>query len=106
MIGMKGWYSANQAAPQGGSYDARMSEPRLVAVDWSGRAGAEQRQTIWMAEAIEGELVRLEGGRTRTELVELLIAEAGRGRQRGRLRRRRLGAGHGRRGRRAAVTPP
>jgi hypothetical protein len=55
-----------------------MSEPRLVAVDWSGRAGAEQRQTIWMAEAIGDELVRLEGGRTRSELIELLIAEADR----------------------------
>jgi hypothetical protein len=55
-----------------------MSDPRLVAVDWSGRAGAQQRQSIWMAESIDGELVRLEGGRTRTELIELLIAEADR----------------------------
>jgi hypothetical protein len=55
-----------------------MSDPRLVAVDWSGRRGADQRQSIWLAEAVAGELVRLEGGRTRAELVELLIAEADR----------------------------
>jgi hypothetical protein len=55
-----------------------MSTPRLIAVDWSGRSGATQRQAIWLAEAIGGELVRLEGGRTRAELVELLIAEAAR----------------------------
>ena len=55
-----------------------MNEPRLIAVDWSGRSGAGQRQAIWLAEVIAGELVRLEGGRTRTELVDLLIAEADR----------------------------
>jgi hypothetical protein len=55
-----------------------MNEPRLIAVDWSGRNDAEQRQAIWLAEVIAGELVRLEGGRTRTELIELLIAEADR----------------------------
>lgn len=53
-----------------------MSELRLIAVDWSGRSGAEQRQRIWLAEAVGGELVRLEGGRTRAELIELLLAEA------------------------------
>ena len=55
-----------------------MDEPRLMAVDWSGRNSAEQRQAIWLAEVVAGELVRLEGGRTRTELIELLIAEADR----------------------------
>ena len=55
-----------------------MDEPRLMAVDWSGRNTAEQRQAIWLAEVVAGELVRLEGGRTRTELIELLIAEADR----------------------------
>ena len=49
-----------------------------MAVDWSGRNSAEQRQAIWLAEVVAGELVRLEGGRTRTELIELLIAEADR----------------------------
>jgi hypothetical protein len=53
-----------------------MSDLRLIAVDWSGRSGAEQRQGIWLAEAVGGELVRLEGDRTRAELVELLVAEA------------------------------
>jgi hypothetical protein len=55
-----------------------MSDLRLVAVDWSGRRGPEQRQAIWLAEVVGGELVRLEGGRTRAELTELLTAEAGR----------------------------
>ena len=27
-----------------------MDEPRLMAVDWSGRNSAEQRQAIWLAE--------------------------------------------------------
>lgn len=49
-----------------------------MAIDWSGRGGPDQRRALWLAEAIDGELVRLEGGRTRAELVELLVAEAGR----------------------------
>jgi hypothetical protein len=52
--------------------------PRLIAVDWSGRSGPDQRRAIWLAEAVGGELVRLEGGRTRAQLVELLVAEADR----------------------------
>jgi hypothetical protein len=55
-----------------------MTNARLIAIDWSGRSGADQRRAIWLAEATGGELVRLEGGRTRDELVELLIAEADR----------------------------
>ncbi|HKQ00184.1 MAG TPA: hypothetical protein VJ735_07610 [Actinomycetes bacterium] len=55
-----------------------MSRPRVLAVDWSGRSGRDQRRFLWLAEAVDGELVRLEGGRTRAELVELLIAEADR----------------------------
>jgi len=49
-----------------------------MAVDWSGRSGRDQRRFLWLAEAVNGELVRLEGGRTRTEVIELLIAEAAR----------------------------
>jgi hypothetical protein len=49
-----------------------------MAIDWSGRSGRDQRRFLWLAEAVDGELVRLEGGRTRAELVELLIAEADR----------------------------
>jgi hypothetical protein len=30
-----------------------------------------------LAEGVDGELVRLEGGRTRDELVEVLVGEAG-----------------------------
>jgi hypothetical protein len=55
-----------------------MSDPRLIAVDWSGRSGDDQRQAIWLAEVVGGQLVRLEDGRTRTELVDLLLAEADR----------------------------
>ncbi len=46
-----------------------------MAIDWSGRGGPDQRRALWLAEAVDGELVRLEGGRTRAELIELLIAE-------------------------------
>jgi hypothetical protein len=49
-----------------------------MAIDWSGRSGSDQRRFLWLAEAVDGELVRLEGGRTRAELVELLITEANR----------------------------
>jgi hypothetical protein len=49
-----------------------------MAIDWSGRSGPDQGRAIWLAEAIGGELVRLEGARTRAEVVELLIAEADR----------------------------
>ena len=55
-----------------------MNTPRVMAIDWSGRSEADQRRFIWLAEAVDGELVRLEDGRTRAELVELLIAEADR----------------------------
>jgi hypothetical protein len=53
-----------------------VNKPRVVAIDWSGRSGPDQRRALWLAEAVDGELVRLEGGRTRAELVDLLIAEA------------------------------
>jgi hypothetical protein len=49
-----------------------------MALDWSGRSGPDQRRFLWLAEAVDSELVRLEGGRTRAALVELLIAEAAR----------------------------
>jgi hypothetical protein len=47
-----------------------------MAIDWSGRSGPDQRGALWLAEAVDGELVRLEGGRTRAEVVEVLIAAA------------------------------
>jgi hypothetical protein len=64
--------------PGSKSYAARVNKPRVMAIDWSGRSGRDQRRFLWLAEAVDGELVRLEGGRTRGELVELLIAEADR----------------------------
>jgi hypothetical protein len=53
-------------------------KPRIVAIDWSGRSGPDQRRALWIAETFGGQLVRLEGGRTRTEIVDLLIAEKNR----------------------------
>jgi len=50
----------------------------FVAIDWSGRRGPDQRRALWLGTAREGALVRLEGGRTRAELVDLLIAAADR----------------------------
>jgi hypothetical protein len=55
-----------------------MNMPRIIAIDWSGRSGAAQRQALWLGEAVDRKLVRLDGGRTRTEIVELLVAEADR----------------------------
>lgn len=53
----------------------RVAAPRVVAIDWSGRSGPAQRRALWLGEASDGQLVRLESGRTRDELVALLIAE-------------------------------
>jgi hypothetical protein len=45
---------------------------RVVAVDWSGaRTGA--RRAIWLAEAVEGVVTRLECGRSREEVVDHLL---------------------------------
>jgi hypothetical protein len=48
---------------------------RVVAVDWSGRAKGERR-AIWLAEARNGELVRLEDGRTREQVADHVLALA------------------------------
>ena len=50
---------------------------RAIAVDWSG-ARTGERRAIWLAEAVGGRLVRLEGGRTREEVVAHLLGEAAR----------------------------
>jgi guanosine-3',5'-bis(diphosphate) 3'-pyrophosphohydrolase len=48
--------------------------PRVLAIDWSGaKSGA--RRKIWLAEARNGELVRLENGRNRGEVAEHLVDE-------------------------------
>jgi hypothetical protein len=48
---------------------------RVVAVDWSGRvAGA--RRAIWLAEAVDGRVTRLECGRSRDDVVDHLLALA------------------------------
>ena len=49
---------------------------KCIAVDWSGDKGKSgQRKKIWLAEAIDGELVHLENRRTREEVVDRLVAE-------------------------------
>ena len=48
---------------------------RILAIDWSGRrtnAGA----AIWLAEAADGKLVRIEGGRDRREVIDDVLEEA------------------------------
>ncbi len=45
---------------------------RALAVDWSGRAERAER-SIWLAEAREGQLVVLERGRTREQLIEYVM---------------------------------
>jgi Protein of unknown function (DUF429) len=49
--------------------------PRILAVDWSG-ARVSERRVIWLAEAVDGRLVRLEGGRSREQVVDHLLEEA------------------------------
>jgi hypothetical protein len=49
--------------------------PRILAVDWSGARTGEHR-AIWLAEAVDGRLLRLEGGRGREPLVAHLREEA------------------------------
>jgi hypothetical protein len=52
-----------------------VSGVRAVAVDWSGRARGEQH-AIWVAEARGREVVRLEDGRTRDQVADLVLALA------------------------------
>jgi hypothetical protein len=47
----------------------------VVAIDWSGRATGERRH-LWTAEAQDGELLRLEAGRTRVDVIDELVARA------------------------------
>ena len=53
-----------------------MEGVRYIAVDWSGDAGkSKQRRVICLAVVEAGRLVRLEGGRTRDETIDLLVGE-------------------------------
>jgi len=49
---------------------------RIFAVDWSGKLKGE-RESVWLAEVRDGELVSLENGRSRGELVEYIVSIAG-----------------------------
>lgn len=48
---------------------------RVFGIDWSG-AKSGVRRKIWLAEAVDSQLVRLEAGRNRDEIAEHLTAEA------------------------------
>jgi len=50
---------------------------RVLAVDWSGALKAD-RDKIWLCEVAGGEVIRLENGRSREELIDHLIEEAAR----------------------------
>jgi hypothetical protein len=45
-------------------------------VDWSGRRDGTEREAIWCAEVLEGALVRLTNGRSRSELMAAIIDTA------------------------------
>ncbi len=49
---------------------------RIIAIDWSGAVTGAAKK-IWLAEARDGDVVRLESGRTRAQITEHLIALAG-----------------------------
>src|SRR4051812_35367219 len=55
--------------PVGRSYAAAVQRARVIAIDWSGRSGPDQKRALWLGEAQAGELVRLESERTRDQLV-------------------------------------
>ncbi len=48
------------------------SPSRVMAVDWSGERGGGAK-TTWLAEIFEGQVIRLENGRTRDQLADELI---------------------------------
>ncbi len=51
-----------------------MENVRCIAVDWSGAEDLkDQRDKIWVAEAVQGRLIRLENGRTRRQVVDYLL---------------------------------
>jgi len=54
-----------------------MSRPRVIAIDWSGAVRGAERK-IWIAEARDGCVVRLECGRSRAAVEAHLVDEAAR----------------------------
>jgi hypothetical protein len=51
-------------------------DTRIIAIDWSGAVQGARRK-IWLAEATpDGRLIRLEDGRSRDEIAQLLIEES------------------------------
>lgn len=49
---------------------------RAIAIDWSGRASGASKN-IWIAEVADAELIFLENGRSRTEVVQVVVERAG-----------------------------
>lgn len=61
--------------PEADAATGLTSITRTIAVDWSGRASGAGK-SIWVAEVAEPGLIFLENGRTRSEVVELVIERA------------------------------
>lgn len=53
---------------------------RIIAIDWSGASSGE-RSKVWLAEVADGRMTRLECGRSRDEVIDDVIEEAGRDRE-------------------------
>lgn len=53
-----------------------MIPTRVIGIDWSGAKGGGGKKAIWLAEVQDGALRRLESGRTRTQVIDHVIAEA------------------------------
>lgn len=49
---------------------------KVIAIDWSGDATSRgQREHIWMATVTEGRLTDLSSGRTRNEVIDILVSQ-------------------------------
>jgi len=65
--------STRSFATQRGLASSDFRSMRAIAVDWSGRNGGAT-EFIWLAEVDNGQLVSLENGRNREQLIAHLIA--------------------------------
>ena len=67
--------STQQSKPLA-TYAGQRDGVRCIAVDWSGAAKTSaQKKGIWIAEAVNGELLHLESGCTRDEVIDILVKE-------------------------------
>ncbi len=47
---------------------------RVIAIDWSGALKGAAKK-VWLAEVVEGRLVRVEDGRSREQVADYLISD-------------------------------